>query len=191
MSKVCIFLIALVISFSSVSGRAVARTSWMDGQILHIVFNGKEQRFLGWTDDARYYWEHGTLPTSLSLFDFDFSPTQSVSNSKQIDSIIGKINSHKSVLNSHAGIIDSQTDLIDKLIAENKKMRAESSWLRTLALTRVWTDIDGNSFTGVFLEYNLGAVKVKKVLDNTVYTIPAGRLTPACKEMALALNKFK
>ena len=188
MRKICIMLIALVLSFSSVSGRAVARTSWMDGKILYINYNNKTQWFEGWTDDARYYWEHGTLPP---IFDFDFSPIQPSSNSQQIDSIIDAINNHKSVLNSHAKIINSQTDSIDKLIAENKRMRSESARLQTLAFTRVWTDIDGNSFTGVFLEYNLGALKVKRVLDNAVYTIPAGRLTRACKEMALALDKFK
>jgi len=151
----------------------------MNGQILVIEFNGKQQMFLGWTDDANYYWEHGTLP-----------PVQSSGNSQQIDSIIAAINNHRSVLNSHAKIINSQTASIESLIAENKRIRAESLRLQTLAFTRVWTDVDGNSFTGVFIEYDLGAVKVQKVLDNTTYTIPAGRLTPACKEMALALDKF-
>jgi len=180
MRNLCIVLIALALSFCSVSARAVAKSNWMDGQILVIEFNGKQQRFLGWTSDANYYWEHGTFP-----------PVQSSGNSQQIDSIIAAINNHRSVLNAHAKIINSQTDSIDKLIAENKRMRTESARLQTLAFTRVWTDIDGNSFTGIFIEYNLGAVKVQKVLDNTSYTIPAGRLTPACKEMALALNRFK
>lgn len=180
MKNLLILLIALTLPCYSVSAKAVARTHWMDGQILVIEFNGKQQRFLGWTDDANYYWKHGTLP-----------PVQTSSNTQQLDSIIDAINNHRSVLNSHAKIINSQTASIESLIAENKRIKAESLKLQTLAFTRVWTDVDGNSFTGIFIEYNLGAVKVQKVLDNTTYTIPAGKLTSACKEMALALNKFR
>lgn len=179
MRSICIILIALALSCCSLSARAVAKSHWMDGQILVIEFNGKQQRFLGWNDNASYYWEHGTFPS-----------VQASSNT-QLDSVIDAINNHRSVLNSHAQIINSQTASIKSLIAENKRISDETARLRNLAFTRVWTDVDGNSFMGVFIEYNLGAVKVQKVLDKTTYTIPAGRLTPACKEMALALNKFK
>jgi hypothetical protein len=134
--------------------------------------------FSGWTQDANDFFNNGPKPPQAS-------------SDTQLDSIIDAINNHRSVLNSHAKIINSQTASIESLIAENKRMSAETARLRNLAFTRIWTDMDGNSFMGVFIEYDLGAVKVQKVLDNAVYTIPAGRLTPACKEMALALDKFK
>lgn len=178
--KTLLTCMLLVITMAQiVNGRSYNRhEEWRNG-ILILTYNGVTKMFTGWTTEAHDFWKYGSEPSEPS------------SASQTEDSIISTINNHRSVLNSHAKIINSQTDLINSLIAENKRMGGELARMQTLAFTRVWTDIDGNSFTGVFLEYNLGAVKVQKVLDNTTYTIPAGRLTPACKEMALALDKFK
>ena len=178
--KILLILCCLIMfSFqnSLMAGHTSKHSEWRNG-ILILTYNGETRMFSGWTADANDFYNNGPLPPQAS-------------SNTQIDALVDAINNHRNVLNSHAKIINSQTKSIDSLIAENKRMRDETARLRNLAFTRVWTDLDGNSFMGVFIEYNLGAVKVQKVLDNNSYTIPAGRLTPACKEMALALNKFK
>lgn len=178
--KILFILCALIVfsfQISLMAGHTSKHSEWRNG-ILILTYNGETRMFPSWTQEANDFFQNGPKPPQTS-------------SNTQMDALIDAINNHRSVLNSHAKIINSQTDSIDSLIAENKRMRAESARLQTLAFTRVWTDIDGNSFTGIFIEYNLGAVKVQKVLDKTTYTILAGKLTPACKEMALALNKFK
>jgi hypothetical protein len=160
-----------------IGGVTSKHQEWRNGFLI-LTYNNTTKIFPGWTADAHYFWNGGSelsQPTSISQTD---------------DSIISTVNNHRTKLSSHAKIIKSLDDQIVSLIAINKRMLGELDRMHTLAFTRVWTDIDGNSFTGVFIEYDLGAVKVRKVLDDTIYTIPAGRLTPACKEMALALDKF-
>ncbi len=161
---------------------ATAKSHWTAGDdlLLYIENGGVVRTYQSWNSAAKDFWENGAQSTANSF-----------SSSAQLTALVNSTKEHNRVLRSHAQIINSQTASIKSLIAENQRMKAETERLRNLAFTRLWTDLDGNSFMGVFIEYNLGAVKVQKVLDNASYTIPAGRLTPACKEMALALNKFK
>jgi hypothetical protein len=112
---------------------------------------------------------------------------------QQQDSNKAAINSIERRLDAYEKTLSLQRDAIKSLHFKNEVMRQEIATLRNLALARVWTDLDGNSFTGVFLRYNYweGDVTVKKVRDNTEHTILMSKLTPACQKMAIGLHNLQ
>jgi hypothetical protein len=189
--KILLILCCLIMfSFqnSLMAGNTSKHSEWRNG-ILILTFNGETRMFPSWTQEANDFYQNG--PRKPVPPQYGYTSGQSSSNMQQQNSNKAAINSIERRLDAYGKTLSLQRDAIESLSFKNGVMRQEITRLRNLAFTRAWTDLDGNSFMGVFIEYNLGAVKVQKVLDNTSYTIPAGRLTPACKEMALALNKFK
>ena len=173
-----LFLIAATISIQpEVQARAVAKNSWMDGQILVIDFNGKQMRFLGWTDDAKYYWEHGSMP-----------PAPASSNQSQINEIIDAVNRNSSSLRYHDKIIKQQASEVLILRDTVEQLEQELASLRSAARIAVWTDTEGKSFAGEFIEYDLAAVKIKKTSDGIVYTVPFSKLDSDSQKLAFALD---
>ena len=140
---------------------------------LVLTYNGKTERFLGWTDEATRFWETGQ--------------TQAEIQSRQSNDIYNTLESHRKAIIELQKIVIEQSAIIADL--SNQLQNSPNSLSRASAL-QVWTDLDGNSFVGSFQRLNLGNVYIKKFSDGRLYDIPKSRLSPICQELALALASF-
>lgn len=175
---ILLLIVATLSPQQEIQARAVAKNHWMDGQILVIDFNGKQMRFLGWTDDAKYYWEHGTLP-----------PAPPSGDQAKIAEIINMVNQHSSSIRQQNQTIRDQASEIATLRNKVEQQQKQIESLRASSRTAIWTDTKGNSFAGELIEYELAAAKIKKTSDGIIYTVPISKLDSESQKLAIALDK--
>lgn len=150
------------------SWREINGNNW-----LVLQYNGRIEKFLDWTDEAKHFWETGQLPSEQNIAD------QS--------EIYEALESHRKAILRLQRIVDQQKVTIKEL--HTKIDEIEESAIAASSL-QVWTDSEGSSFVGSFVKYELGRVYVKKYSDSMVYDIQKSRLSPVCQELALALNQI-
>ncbi|MGZ0655903.1 hypothetical protein ACWPKS_09880 [Coraliomargarita sp. W4R72] len=149
-------------------------------RFLYLTYNRNQQRFLGWTDEAKYFWENGTLPqsrytspvTKLALADIE----------DELADLRREIRQRDQRLEQQSQTIGQLTDIIENL-------NGQILQIKTLALTRVWHDVNDQSFIGTLVSYELGEAKIKRTSDGRVYNIPLSKLSAESKAMILALSE--
>jgi hypothetical protein len=140
---------------------------------LVLTYNGKTERFLGWTAEAKYFWETGQTKAEIQ--------------SQQQNDIYSTLESHSKAIIELQEIVNRQNAIIADL---SNQLQNSPSSLSSASALQVWTDLDGNSFVGSFQHFDLGNVYIKKFSDGRIYDIPKTRLSPICQELALALDSF-
>ena len=170
-------LLLAILIFAPFGLDAAARAqSWdnRDGvNWLVLQYNGKTERFLGWTAEAKHFWETGQTDAEIQ--------------SQQRNDIYYTLESHRKAIIELQRIVKQQNDIIAEL---SNQLQASPNSLSRASALQVWTDLDGNSFVGSFQRFDLGNVYIKKFSDGRIYDIPKTRLSPICQELALALDSF-
>jgi hypothetical protein len=194
-----IIAVLAMVTQQHLTARAVAKTSWMDGQNLVIDFNGRRMSFLGWTADAHYYWEHGTLPLARILDRTDSLSDQSefarilgrtypLGDQAQITKINNAVEENRSEIRQLNDFILEQASQIEYLRRTVEQQEKEIELLRSASKTAIWTDTEGNSFAGELIEYELAAARIKKSSDGIIYTVPISKLNEHSQKLAIALD---
>ncbi|GHB93855.1 hypothetical protein [Cerasicoccus arenae] len=169
------FIFILALSLANISNaKAVIKNNWWSDEILVIEYNGERRMFAGWNKDAKYFWDNGSLPPHHT----DSIPTMAVNNNIS------------DTPDASATVIKQQADTIGRLRAENALLRKKLADLETKANIHIWKDIEGNSFAGTLIGFELGEARIRRLSDSKEFLIPEARLAPESAALAKALGSL-
>ena len=187
MGMKCYLLLIIIPIFSSLYA-GTSRSNYWRGDMLVITYNGRTEMFPGWTSEANHYWQNGpsNLPvpnsksdyTGSSVFDFDFGIKE---DDKRL------LNLERLVLKQNEEIEDLLT-ITEALINKIELLEKNLDSIHSNSRTAVWTDLNGKSIIGEFIEYDLATVRIKKFPDHKTYNIPINKLSVESQKLALALD---
>lgn len=165
----------------SLFAKAVVRHERWDGNILVLTYNNEEMRFLGWTPDAKYFWENGSLPRQ------DYA----LAVQSEINSLTRSVNELNQTLIQNNETIRRNQETIAALQGQIAQQNTKMQVLHTRASTHVWSDLKGQEFVGTLIDYELGVARIRKLSDGVTYSIPVEQLSQSSAELALALDQMR
>ena len=168
---------AIILFFTALNSIfAASRSKWMEGNNYVIAYDGVQMRFSSWDRQAQVYWETGKIPAFQS------------GNAAPANDMSGAVNANRHYLEENKTVIRRQAAQIDSLKKQIDILDRELNALKMVSKTFIWSSKDGKSFAGTFIEYNLGAVKIRRLKDGGIYTITNDKLSEESIELAIGLD---